>query len=82
MQMIRIKFDLTNDECRKRLIQIGGYWIALQRYGIWNNGAQLIGCLNVPIREALENEILVYFESDECDKAAEYIKRCYPDIYY
>lgn len=78
---IRMRFDGTVDHVNnERLIQLGGFWIALQRFGIWGNGSRTIGCLNIPIREALENEVLIYFHPDDCDVVVRYIMDKFPDI--
>jgi hypothetical protein len=81
MKKTKIKFDGTIDRIsNERLIQLGGFWIALQRFGIWGNGSRTIGCLNVPIREALENEVMIYFVPEDCDKVVRYVMDKFPDI--
>lgn len=80
---MRIKFkpdDVKSNQQTNELIHIiGGFWICLQRYGIWKNGVRYIGCLDIPIREALENEVSIHFITSDVDAVVWYIMDCFPD---
>lgn len=79
MKPSKLKFDLADGMVSTKLIELGGFWIALQRFGVWENGVRYIGCLNIPIREALENEVMIYFESEDVVWVMEYLVRFFPD---
>jgi hypothetical protein len=37
-----------------------GYWEALDDFGIWENGERVIGCLQTPIKEAMQMKLNIF----------------------
>lgn len=59
--------DLKQEPVRTKVVELIGYWVCLNHYGIWKNGTRVIGCMEIPIQEAMGNEIARWFISDDVD---------------
>lgn len=71
--MTKIKFDPGETNFKNTVHVLIGYWVCLNKFSAYDPtmGEVVIDRgfgLKLPIREAMENEILKYFERDDLDR--------------
>lgn len=67
-------FESQSDEVKKAISEIGGIWLALQRY---NEIHKPVGPFKISLREALDNEIIERFETSSYLDVFNYVTNTY-----